>query len=106
MAHPLDFKAAVTKAEPIVRKKFDAMLPLSGWPSNVRDKVTLNVTPEYIEVVWPTDLEKAIQDLEYGTLGKSPSHFIKKVEAMIDNEISGALSDITVDFMLTRGLPG
>jgi hypothetical protein len=25
---------------------------------------------------------------------------------MIDNEISGALSDITVDFMLTRGLPG
>jgi hypothetical protein len=51
-------------------------------------------------------LDKQVKDLEYGTLGKSPSHFIKKAEAMIDNEISGALSDITVDFMLTRGLPG
>jgi len=106
MASPLDFKAAVVKAEPIVRKKFDAMLPLSGWPSNVRDKVTLNVTLDYIEVVWPTDFEKKVQDLEYGTLGKSPSHFIKKVEEMIDNEISSALADLTVDFMLTRGVPG
>jgi len=106
MAHPLDFKAAVTKAEPVIRKKFDAMLPLSGWPSNVRDKVTLNVTPEYIEPLWPTDLEKQVNDLEYGTLGKSPSHFIKKVEAMIDNEISSALAEITVDFMVTKGVPG
>lgn len=103
MASPLDFKAAIVRAEPIVRKKFDLMLPLSGWPSNVRDKVTLNVTPEYIEVVWPTDLDKKVQDLEYGTLGKSPSHFIKKIEEMIDKEIASALSDVTVDFVMDRG---
>ena len=103
MASPLDFKAAIVRAEPIVRKKFDLMLPLSGWPSHVRDKVTLNVTPEYIEVVWPTDLDKKVQDLEYGTLGKSPTHFIKKVEEMIDYEIASALSDVTVNFVMDRG---
>lgn len=103
MASPLDFKVAIVKAEPIIRKKFDLMLPLSGWPSQVRDKVTLNVTSEYIDVVWPTDLEKQVQDLEVGTLGKSPSHFIKKVEEMIDKEIAAALADVTVDFVMDRG---
>lgn len=104
MAHPADFKQAVVKAEPIVRKKFDAMLPLSGWPSDVRDKITLNVTPEFIEVVWPTDLEKKVNDLEYGTLGKSPSHFIRKVEEMIVNEIAAAMADVTVDFVMRAGV--
>jgi hypothetical protein len=103
MTTSFNFRAAISKAEPIVRKKFEAMLPLSGWPSNVRDKVTLNVTPEYIEVVWPTDLDKKVQDLEYGTLGKSPSHFIKQTEKMIDNEVSAALSELTVDFVMERG---
>lgn len=103
MASVLDFKAAIAKAEPIIRKKFDLMLPLSGWPSNVRDKITLNVTPEYIEVVWPTDLDKSVKDLEYGTLGKPPSHFIKKVEEMIDNEIASAMADVAVDFVMNRG---
>ena len=103
MASPLHFKAAIVTAEPIIRNKFDLMLPLSGWPSHVRDKIPLNVTPEYIEVVWPTDLDKKLQDLEYGTLGKSPTHFIKKVEEMIDYEIASALSDVTVNFVMDRG---
>ena len=105
MTSVLDFKAAVTRAEPIIRKKFDLMLPLSGWPSKVRDKVTLNVTPEYIDVVWPTNFEKEVKDLEYGTLGKPPSHFIKKVEEMIDQEISTALAALTMDFVLDKGVP-
>jgi hypothetical protein len=105
MAHENDFKVAVVKAEPMVRKKFDAMLPLSGWPPAIRARVSLDVTPEWINVVWPTDLEKQVKDLEYGSLGKSPTHFIKKVEEMIENEITAALTDITFNLLLERGAP-
>jgi hypothetical protein len=105
MAHENEFKVAVVKAEPMVRKKFDAMLPLSGWPPTVRASVSLDVTPEWINVVWPTNLEKQVKDLEYGSIGKPPTHFIKKVEEMIENEITSALTDITFDMLLERGTP-
>ena len=105
MASPLDFKAAIFKAEPIIRKKFEQMLPLSGWPAHVQTQITLEVTAEYINVTWPDSIDKEVTDLEYGTLGKPPSHVIKKIEEMIDNTIAQTLTDVTVNFIMERGLP-
>ena len=105
MASTSELKAAIRDAEPVIRKKFEAMIPLSGWPSDVRDKLTLDVTPESIAVVWPAELEKKVGDLEYGTVGKTPTHFISKVEEMIQVEIQSALLNITLEILFSRGLP-
>jgi hypothetical protein len=105
MASPSELKAAINAAEPVIRTKFEAMLPLSGWPSDVKDKLTLDVTPESIVLVWPPDMEKKVGDLEYGTIGKPPTHFIAKVEEMIQVEIQSALLNITLEILFTRGLP-
>jgi hypothetical protein len=97
-------KALVTAAEEI-RPEFERMVRESGWPQAVREKITLVVEEESIGVSWPPELDKKIDDLEYGTIGKTPTHLLRRIDEYIDSVVGREISKSTLGIMFSGFLP-
>ena len=98
-------RKALVIAEKEIRPEFENMLRQSGWPQAVREKITLVVTEESIGVSWPPELNKQIDDLEYGTIGKTPTHFLRKVDEYIDSVVAREVSKATSALMFSGYMP-
>jgi hypothetical protein len=96
---------ALEVAEKEIRPEVENMIRLSGWPQAVREKITLVVTEETIGVVWPPELNKQIDDLELGTIGKTPTHLLRRINEYIDSVVSKEVSKATTKIMFSGYLP-
>ena len=98
-------RKALVAAEKEIRPEFENMIRLSGWPAAVRDKITLVVTEESIGVSWPSELNKQIDDLEYGTIGKTPTHLMRRIDEYVDSVVGREVSKATSAIMFSGYLP-
>ena len=81
------------------------MMNESGWPKEVRDKITLEVTDESIGVSWPEELNKKVDDLEYGTIGKTPTHLLRRIDEYIDSVVSREVSKASSKLLFSGFMP-
>lgn len=88
-----------------IRPEFERMVKESGWPKEVREKLVLVVEEESIGVSWPEELNKKIDDLEYGTIGRTPTHFLRRVDEYIDSVVSREVSKATSKLLFSGFMP-
>jgi hypothetical protein len=98
-------RKAIPAAEAKIRPEFDTMLRQSGWPAAVRDKINLVVTEDSIGVVWPSELNKKVDDLEYGTVGKTPTHLMRRIDEYVDSVVGEEISKATLAIMFSGYMP-
>ena len=81
------------------------MIKESGWPKEVREKISLVVEEESIGVSWPEELNKKVDDLEYGTIGKTPTHLLRRIDEYIDSVVSREVSKATSKLLFSGFMP-
>jgi len=77
-------KQAIVSSESEIRTEFAEIIMQSGWPTTVKSKVSLVFNELDVGVSVPSDLEKTLDDLEYGNVGIAPTWTLRKIDEMIE----------------------
>lgn len=89
---------AKSKVEPQVR----SILNTSGWPEDITMQLTLVMERGRLGLYVPPELRDTVNDLEYGTFGRSPSYVIRKIDALIDRYVGNELERLAEDFIFSE----
>jgi hypothetical protein len=97
-------KQAIVSSESEIRTEFAELITQSGWPTTVKSKVSLVFNELDVGVSYPSDLEKTLDNLEYGNIGVAPTWTLRKIDEMIETilgkRIDKLISKELVDFTM------
>jgi len=100
------FQSAFKEAETALQPFFKESADQHGWPSDISSKMTIRVDSAGVHVEYEPDLEKAIQDLEYGDLKSRPKAALRNFSAESDRIIDLIYANKGIDHLIDKGVFG